>query len=111
MSKRIRRGDKVGIIAGDDKGKKGEVLSRNGDRVIVQGVNICKKHQKAKSKEEKGGIIEFEKSIHISNVRLAVEDQLVKLRARVNKKGEKELFYKVDNKEKLYRLAAVPAKA
>ncbi|MBK6996485.1 MAG: 50S ribosomal protein L24 [Lewinellaceae bacterium] len=65
----IRKGDNVIVNAGDDKGKKGEVLQVFPDknRAIVQGVRIVKKHVKA-TQNEPGGIQEMEASIHISNL-------------------------------------------
>ncbi len=66
---RIRRGDTVAILTGRDKGKSGEVqkVLRDQNRVIVTGVNMVKRHQKATAVAA-GGIIEKEASIHISNV-------------------------------------------
>ena len=66
---KIKKGDTVVVIAGKDKGKSGNVntLITNKDRVIVQGVNIVKKHRKA-TQESPGKIEEIEASIHISNV-------------------------------------------
>ena len=66
---KIKKGDAVVVIAGKDKGKSGNVLSilKNKDRVIVQGVNIVKRHRKA-TQESPGKIEELEASIHISNV-------------------------------------------
>jgi len=66
---KIRRGDRVVVIAGRDKGKTGEVLKvdREADRVVVQGVNMIKRHQRQTQTAE-GGIIEKEAAIHISNV-------------------------------------------
>ena len=66
---KIKKGDTVIVIAGKDKGKSGNVttLITNKDRVIVQGVNIVKKHRKA-TQESPGKIEEIEASIHISNV-------------------------------------------
>ena len=66
---KIRRGDRVAVIAGRDKGKMGEVLSvdRSADRVVVQGVNMIKRHQRPTQTAE-GGIIEKEAPIHASNV-------------------------------------------
>ena len=67
---KIRKGDDVIIIAGKDKGKRGAVLRTIGDdRVLVQGINIVKKHQKPNPTiGNAGGIIDREMSIHISNV-------------------------------------------
>ena len=68
---RIKKGDMVQVIAGQDKGAKGEVLRvlRDERRVVVKGVHVCKKHQKP-SMNNPGGIIEKEQSIHASNVML-----------------------------------------
>lgn len=67
----IRRGDQVMVIAGDDKGKTGEVMQVFPDknRAIVDGINIVKKHVKATQTED-GGIQEMPASIHISNLSL-----------------------------------------
>ena len=67
---KIKKGDDVIIIAGKDKGKRGAVLRTDGnERVVVQGINTVKKHQKPNpSVGNAGGIIEREMSIHISNV-------------------------------------------
>lgn len=66
---KIRKGDTVMAVTGRDKGKVGEVLRvyRDDDRVLVQGVNIVKRHTK-QSQTEQGGIIDKEAPIHISNV-------------------------------------------
>ena len=70
---RMKKGDEVIVIAGRDKGKKGEVLrlSPKEGRVLVQGVNVIKRHTRA-SQAGPGGIVEKEAQIHISN--LAVVD-------------------------------------
>ncbi len=70
MSKTIRKGDRVLVIAGNDRGKAGEVLSRAQERVLVQGVNIRKKHMKRTQQTQGGRVIEMEMPIHISNVTL-----------------------------------------
>ena len=68
---RIRKGDQVIVIAGSDKGKKGEVVRVAGDKVVVQNVNIIKRHTKPNPQAgQAGGIIEREAPIHISNVML-----------------------------------------
>jgi large subunit ribosomal protein L5 len=68
---KIRKGDKVVAITGKDKGKTGEVLRvlRKEDRVLVQGLNMVKRHQRP-SQVSPGGILEKEASLHISNVAL-----------------------------------------
>jgi large subunit ribosomal protein L24 len=67
---KIKKGDKVVVITGRDKGKSGEVLKvlREQNRVIVQGVHMVKRHQRQTSMQTQGGIIEKEASIHVSNV-------------------------------------------
>jgi large subunit ribosomal protein L24 len=72
MALKIRRGDVVQVIAGDDKGKVGRVLSVDDEkhRVIVEKVNFVKRHTKARKQGMKSGIIEREAAIHISNVLL-----------------------------------------
>lgn len=68
---KIRKGDKVVVLAGRDKGKRGEVLQvmPKENRALVQGVNMVKRHQKQTPKQE-GGIIAKEGPIHLSNVAL-----------------------------------------
>ena len=69
MKFKIKKGDKVVVITGRDKGKSGEVLRvlRDDDRVLVQGVNMIKRHTRPAAGQP-GGIIEKEAAIHISNV-------------------------------------------
>ena len=66
---KIKKGDRVVVTTGRDKGKSGEVLAvqRDRNRVLVQGVNLVKRHQKP-SQTAQGGIIEKGASVHISNV-------------------------------------------
>lgn len=72
MAAKIKKGDKVVILAGRDKGKTGEVTKvlPTEDRVFVSGVNVVKRHTRA-TQTEQGGIIEKEASIHVSNVAVA----------------------------------------
>jgi large subunit ribosomal protein L24 len=66
---RIRKGDQVLVIAGKNKGQRGDVLRVDGDRVFVSNVNIVKRHTKPNPQaNQAGGIVEREASIHISNV-------------------------------------------
>ena len=66
---RIKKGDQVVVIAGKDKGKQGEVVRVDGDRVVVANVNIVKRHTKPNPQAGvAGGVVEREASIHISNV-------------------------------------------
>ena len=68
----VKKGDKVMVISGKDKGKTGVILSAfpKKDRVLVEGVNIVKKHTKPNQANPQGGILEQEASIHVSNVML-----------------------------------------
>lgn len=68
----VKVGDKVKVLAGASKGKEGKVLKtfKEENRVIVEGVNIIKKHQKPTNTNDKGGIIEREAPIHASNVKV-----------------------------------------
>ena len=68
----VRKDDNVIVISGDDKGKKGKVLevSPKEGKVIVQGVNIVKKHMKPKSEQEQGGIVEVEGAFYASKVQI-----------------------------------------
>ena len=69
---KIKKGDHVVVISGKDKGKEGEVIRAlpNDDKVIVNGVNTAKKHQKAQRQNQQAGIIDRDMPIHVSNVML-----------------------------------------
>jgi large subunit ribosomal protein L24 len=102
--KKIRKGDKVIAIAGNDRGQSGVVLKLVGEKVLVQGLNMRKKHVKRSENNQQGGIIDIEVPIHISNVSACTADERpVKLRVRVNKAGERELYYKLDGHDVLFR--------
>jgi large subunit ribosomal protein L24 len=66
----VKKGDKVVVISGKDKGKQGTILSAypKQNRVIVEGINIVKKHSKPSQLNPQGGIISKEAAIHVSNV-------------------------------------------
>jgi|SRR5690554_1022329 len=102
----IKTGDTVAIIAGGDQfttDKKGNKLRRTGkvlrvypktERVLVEGVNIVKKHQRPSQMNEKGGIVEMESPIHVSNVAL-IDPQTnqptrVKMQVTVDAKGNQK---------------------
>jgi large subunit ribosomal protein L24 len=72
MAAKIRKGDKVIVLAGRDKGKSGEVIRvmPKENRALVRGVNLVKRHQRQTPKQE-GGIISKEAPIHLSNVTIA----------------------------------------
>lgn len=85
---KIKVGDKVKVITGSNKGKEGKVskVLRSESRVIVEGINIVKKHVKPGRTNETGGILEKEAPIHISNVKVLSEE---KKEAKKSKKESK----------------------
>ncbi len=90
----VTKGDTVRVLRGDDKGKEGKVvrvLPKTG-RVVVEGVNIVKKHRKARTQGEEGGIVSMEAPIHASNVMLLDPKSGAPTRAkrRVDADGTKE---------------------
>ena len=91
---KIKKGDNVKIITGDDKGKTGNVIKVFPDirKVLVKGINEKKKHQKP-TKEKKGGIITVERPIDISNV---VKLSNVKVVKKVEKKEETKKIIKAE---------------
>mgnify|MGYP006304731775 CR=1 FL=1 len=89
---KIKRDDTVKILSGKDKGKTGRVLriDRKNGRVYVQGLNMIRKAQRPRSQQDKGGIVELEGPISISNV------------AAVTKNGQPtRIGYKVENGKKI----------
>jgi large subunit ribosomal protein L24 len=72
MAAKIRKGDKVIVLTGRDKGRTGEVVEvrPDDDRAIVRGVNMVKRHQRQSAQQE-GGIISKESTIHLSNLAVA----------------------------------------
>ena len=68
----IKRDDKVIVLSGKNKGKSGKVIAADpkADKVIVEGVNVATKHQKAQKKGQDGGIIKIETPIYVSKVQL-----------------------------------------
>ena len=90
----VTRGDTVRVMRGEDKGKEGKVLRvfpKTG-RLTVEGINIVKKHRKARRAEEQSGIIEMPAPIHHSNVMLLDPKQggPTRVRARIDEDGTKE---------------------
>ena len=72
---KVKVGDKVKILAGKDRGKEGKVLVtlKKKDKVVVEGINIVKKHMKPNQTNETGGILSVEAPIHVSNVKVIEE--------------------------------------
>jgi large subunit ribosomal protein L24 len=90
----VAKGDTVRVMRGDDKGKEGTVLRvfTKKNRVLVKGVNIVKKHRRATSAEEEGGIREMEAPFAASNVMLIdpKSGKPTRVKARTDKDGTKE---------------------
>jgi len=101
MSKlKIKKGDTVKVIAGEEKNKTGvikEVLVKD-NRVVIEGVNLVKKHTKPSAKNPQGGIVSFEASIHISNVMLLADGKTASRVGRKEVDGELKRFAKKTDK-------------
>ena len=71
MASKLRKGDEVVVITGDDKGSKGKILQvlREKNRVLVEGINMSKKHERKTQDKPQGAIVEREATIHYSNVK------------------------------------------
>ena len=102
----IKVGDNVRVITGSNKGKEGKVLKvlRGENRVIVDGVNVVKKHLKPNRTNESGGILEVEAPIHISNVKVLDKTSKKKEEKKETKKvkevkEEKKASKKKEEKE------------
>ena len=89
---KVKVGDNVKVLTGKDKGKEGKVLYtlRKKDRVVVEGVNIVKKHMKPSRMKETGGILEVENPIHVSNVKVLTAKEEKKTKEVKEVKTEKK---------------------
>ena len=88
---KIKKGDTAKIISGKDKGKEGKVLQvfPKKNLVLVEGVNIAKKHQKPQGQTMQGGVIDKSMPIHISNVALIVKKKSGRVNYKFDKNGNK----------------------
>jgi large subunit ribosomal protein L24 len=103
-SKKIRKGDKVVAIAGNYKGQSGTVLACSGERVVVQGLNIRSKHVRPNQQNQRGTILKIEAPMHVSNLKIkATDEKAVKLKVKRSNDGERQLVYKQDGNEVVYR--------
>jgi large subunit ribosomal protein L24 len=103
MSKWIKKGDTVKVIAGNDKGSVGEVLAVSSNKIIVKDVNKRKKHLKKTQENQQGQILEIERPINRSNVMLSTtEGTVIRLKTK-SKEGKKVLYYMLQEKEVEYR--------
>ena len=89
---KVKVGDTVKIIAGADKGKEGKVIRtlKSEQIVVVEGVNIVKKHSKPRTTNESGGIFEIEAPIHVSNVKVITEAEAKEIKKEAKKAEKKE---------------------
>ena len=102
MSLHIRKNDMVMVISGKDKAATGRVLSVQPKKgtAIVEGVNIIKKHQKAKSQNEQGGIIEREAPIRLSKLMLAdSKGRAARYGTRTDSQGVKQRVLKLEGEK------------
>ena len=94
---KIKVGDNVRVITGSNKGKEGKVIKvlRTENKVLIDGVNIIKKHVKPNRENETGGILEVEAPLHISNVKVVSketkkEDKAKEVKAKKEAKASKK---------------------
>ena len=94
MSLRIRKGDKVKVLAGRDRGKTGKVLHvyPEKNRVLVEGINMVKKHLRKSQQNPQGALTQKELPIHISNLSLLdpVSNKITRIRTLVAEDGSKQ---------------------
>ena len=97
---KVKVGDNVKILAGSYKGKEGKVLRtlKKENKVVVEGINIVKKHSKPTNTNDKGGIFDIEAPIHVSNVKV--------VDAKVAKKEEKKAPAKKEAAKKTTKKAS-----
>ncbi len=99
---KIKKGDEVVVLTGKDKGKRGVVLSvlADMDKLIVENVNMVKRHTKGNPMQgSAGGIIEKEKAIHISNIAIwnSITNKADRIGFRTLEDGQKVRFFKSNN--------------
>ena len=90
---KIKSGDTVKVIAGENKGSEGKVLQilKDKDRVVVEGVNMVSKHTKPSATNPQGGIVKKEAPLHISNVALVEDGEAVRVGYKVE--GDKKIRF------------------
>ncbi len=99
---KIKKGDEVMVMAGKDNGKRGKVLRvvDNGQRVLVEKLNIVKKHSKPTEKDPRGGIVDKEAPIHVSNVMLVSSKvgRPVRVNYKIVERGDKKVKIRYSHK-------------
>ena|SRR5438094_10400157 len=103
MPARIRKGDTVVVLSGKDRGKTGEVIEvrPREERVLVQGLNMMKRHTKPRPPNEPGGVIERPAPIHLSNVALVDPKDKRPTRVRIEERDGERVRVSVRSGEKL----------
>ena len=98
---KLKTGDKVVVISGANKGKEGKITKVLDDKVIVEGVNVCKKHLKLKNNNGTGEIVEVERPIHRSNVMIIdpKTKKPTKIKMDFDKDGKKIRISKKSNEK------------
>jgi large subunit ribosomal protein L24 len=103
-NKWIKKDDFVLILSGNDKGKVGKVLVRKDDRLIVQGINLKKRHLKKTQKMQKSQIVEMEMPLNISKVALCLENgEKIYVKVQESKKGKELVYLAKNGKQAVYR--------
>ncbi|MEI6553362.1 MAG: 50S ribosomal protein L24 [bacterium] len=82
---KIKKGDKVIVISGKDKGKTGKIARAipTESKVVIEGINILKKHRKARRSGEKGQIVEVSMPMHVSNVAIVVDGKPTRIGSKM----------------------------
>ena len=100
---KLKTGDKVVVISGKDRSKEGKIIKilKDENKVIVEGVNVCKKHLKPKNNNGTGEIVEVERPIHVSNVMLVdpKTKKPTKVKIDFDKNGKKIRISKKSNEK------------
>ena len=98
---KLKTGDKVVVVSGSNKGKEGKITKILDNKVIIEGVNIVKKHLKPKNNNGTGEIIEMEAPIHVSNVMLSDPKTKKPTKVKIEKdsKGKKIRISKRSNEK------------
>ena len=98
---KLKTGDKVVVIAGANKGKEGKITKVLDDKVVVEGVNVAKKHLKPKNNNGTGEIVEVERPIHKSNVMIVdpKTKKPTKIKIEFDKNGKKIRISKKSNEK------------
>lgn len=98
---KVKVGDNVKILAGKDKGKEGRIIKtlKKDNKVVVEGINMIKKHVKPNRMNEVGSIVEMEAPIHVSNVKKIEEEKKAKKAAASKETKTKEVAAKTTTKK------------